>query len=157
MSEKPCGLCLAYDEKDRLVHRNDYAVCVVPSTPIWEGHTMVVPKTHVERLHHLQSNELSAYMELRDEVIDRLMELYRTDIPPLVAQNNGKWSTQPHAHEQIAPSYGHFKELLELRDFIEKHPNLSGKGIVDGVKTTLDQLRRTPKETLEEMAKELRF
>ncbi len=154
MSEKPCGLCLAYTEDRRLVHRNDHAVCVVPTTPLWEGHTMVVPRRHVLRLHELPPNELSAYMELRDQIVDRLMQFY-PNIPPLAGQNNGKHSTQGHAHEQIAPSYGHFKELLHLRNFLEG--NELGRLITDENAKLVKALGNTPKETLEEMAAKLRF
>ncbi|MBI2498710.1 HIT domain-containing protein [Candidatus Woesearchaeota archaeon] len=154
MSEKPCGLCLAYNEDIRLVHRNDYAFGAVPTTPICLGHIIVVPKRHVQRFHELPPNELSAYFELRDQIVDRLMELH-PDMPPLVGQNNGKWSTQPHAHEQIAPSRGHFKELLYLRDFLEG--GKVGNLILAENNRLVRALGDTPKETLEEMASKLRF
>src|SRR3989344_5733238 len=112
------------------------------------------PKTHALRLHDLPPNELSAYMELRDQVVDRLMQLY-PDMPPLVGQNNGKWSTQPHTHEQIAPSCGHFKELLYLRSFLEE--GRVGDLILTENTRRVKLLNDTPKETLEEMATKLRF
>ncbi|GCF13770.1 HIT family protein [Haloarcula mannanilytica] len=107
MSED-CIFCqiVAGDIPSRTVYEDDTVLAFLDANPLSPGHTLVIPKTHHERL-----NDTPA--DVAGEVLSTLHELVpaveaAVDAPAsTVAFNNGEEAGQevPHVHGHIIPRF----------------------------------------------------
>ncbi|MBS3116245.1 HIT family protein [Candidatus Woesearchaeota archaeon] len=145
--ESLCGLCLAYEEEYRIVTKNDYAVVVVSTYPLRDGHLLITPRRHVLRLDELTAEESGAINEILYNSQQRLLRAY-PEHPPIHAMQTGRHSSQPHIHYHMIPSDSHFRVL-----WTTVHDS-SGRLVVQK-----DRERINPpytQEKLEDMARKLR-
>ncbi len=134
-----CVLCDALDEKYRVVLEDEHSFSIVNREPLIEGHLMVLPKRHVERLGDLTPDESMSISKMLGRLSDVLEHAFPE--PNMIALNMGKNTSQDHLHFHIMPSEisGGFrgvytaamkrpfrveadkKKLADTADFIRKH------------------------------------
>ena len=99
-----CLFCriVAGEEPAFVVRRTDELTAFLDTRPLFKGHTLVVPNTHVATLVELPR-------ELRDPLLAAVQHLARTMVDTLGAQgsfvavNNVVSQSVPHLHVHVAP------------------------------------------------------
>ena len=89
---------LVYDDEDHIAFLDKY--------PIDDGHTLVIPKKHYERITDMDSNDVGELFSLIPKIAKAVLLGAGADAFSL-AQNNGKAAKQiiPHVHVHIIPRY----------------------------------------------------
>ena len=85
-----------------IVYEDDNAVAFLDHRPLFPGHTLLVPREHVETLGELPTKILAPYFEaaqLLSRVVESAMEAEGT----FVAMNNRVSQSVPHLHVHIVP------------------------------------------------------
>jgi diadenosine tetraphosphate (Ap4A) HIT family hydrolase len=97
-----CPFC-AIDPK-RVLLTSDVAIAFFDSFPVTEGHTLVVPREHVESLYQLSAEDQSALWELASAARSLLTHWYAPD-GFNIAVNDGAAAGQTigHAHIHVIP------------------------------------------------------
>ena len=90
--------------ESRIWHQNEVGLAIWDSYPLTEGHTLVIPKQHVDSLFDLSPNEQQAVWQLVSQVRSKLA----TDLNPdgfNVGVNDGiaAGQTVMHAHIHVVP------------------------------------------------------
>ena len=100
-----CVFCNIVNEKDFLIE-NDLAVAFYDSFPVSTGHTLIIPKRHVETYFELTNKEMNAIFDLSKEVKKFLDKEYHPD-GYNVGFNVGVSGGQSvmHCHMHIIPRY----------------------------------------------------
>jgi diadenosine tetraphosphate (Ap4A) HIT family hydrolase len=104
MPADACPFCDASPE--RILGSNDHAIAIPDGYPVADGHTLVVPRRHVNSLFDLSSEERAAVWALADEVRQQLFERFRPD-GFNVGLNDGlaAGQTVDHAHVHVIPRF----------------------------------------------------
>ena len=99
-----CPFCQLHPE--RVLASNEAAVALLDSYPITEGHTLVVPRKHVNSIYQLPESEEVAIWELVRAVREQLILKHKPD-GFTIGINDGAAAGQtvPHAHVHIIPRY----------------------------------------------------
>ncbi|WP_229125168.1 HIT family protein [Halapricum desulfuricans] len=105
MSED-CIFCGIVDGEipGRTVYEDDAALAFLDANPLTMGHTLVVPKTHYERLEDIPAGEATDFYAALHEVVPAVEDA--VDAPAAtVAFNNGEAAGQevPHVHAHVIP------------------------------------------------------
>ena len=89
---------LVYEEKDHIAFLDKY--------PIDDGHTLVIPRKHYEKITDMDSNDVGKIFSLIPKIAKAVLAGAGADAFSL-AQNNGKAAKQiiPHVHIHIIPRY----------------------------------------------------
>ena len=89
---------LVYEDKDHIAFLDKY--------PIDDGHTLVIPKKHYEKITDMDSNDVGKIFSLIPKIAKAVLAGAGADAFSL-AQNNGKAAKQiiPHVHIHIIPRY----------------------------------------------------
>ena len=89
---------VVYEDKDHIAFLDIY--------PIDEGHTLVIPKKHYERITDMDSDDVGKIFSLIPKITKAILLGAGADAFSL-AQNNGKAAKQiiPHVHVHIIPRY----------------------------------------------------
>ena len=89
---------LVYEDKDHIAILDKY--------PIDDGHTLVIPRKHHEKITDMDSNDVGKIFSLIPKIAKALLAGAGADAFSL-AQNNGKAAKQiiPHVHIHIIPRY----------------------------------------------------
>ena len=89
---------IIYDDNDHIAFLDKY--------PIDDGHTLVIPKKHYERITDMNSNDVGKIFSLIPKIAKAVLLGAGADAFSL-AQNNGKAAKQiiPHVHIHIIPRY----------------------------------------------------
>ncbi|HJJ22066.1 MAG: HIT family protein [Crenarchaeota archaeon] len=89
---------VVYEDKDHIAFLDKY--------PIDEGHTLVIPKKHYERITDMDSDDVGKIFSLIPKIAKAILLGSGADAFSL-AQNNGKAAKQiiPHVHVHIIPRY----------------------------------------------------
>ncbi len=85
-----------------IVYEDDNSVAFLDHRPLFPGHTLLVPREHVETLGELSTKILGPYFEaaqLLSRVIESAMEAEGT----FVAMNNRVSQSVPHLHVHVVP------------------------------------------------------
>lgn len=87
-----------YEDKDHVAFLDKY--------PIDDGHTLVIPKKHYERITDMDSNDVGEIFSIVPKIAKAVLSGAGADAFSL-AQNNGKAAKQiiPHVHIHIIPRY----------------------------------------------------
>ncbi|HSG28711.1 MAG TPA: HIT family protein [Candidatus Krumholzibacterium sp.] len=98
-----CPFC----DPEIVIFDNDHAVAVPDRSPVSRGHTLIIPKRHVETLFDATDEEVLACWQLVQQVRDRLEGEYSPD-GYNIAVNSGRAAGQSvmHAHIHVIPRYG---------------------------------------------------
>jgi len=89
---------LVYEDKDHIAFLDKY--------PIDNGHTLVIPRKHHEKITDMDSNDVGKIFSLIPKIAKAVLAGAGADAFSL-AQNNGKAAKQiiPHVHIHIIPRY----------------------------------------------------
>ncbi|HTH07364.1 MAG TPA: HIT family protein [Ilumatobacteraceae bacterium] len=99
-----CVFCavIAGDVSSHVVYRDDAAIVFLDRSPVFKGHTLVVPTRHVETLPDLEPHEIESYFSLVQKVsavVPRALESDGT----FVAINNVVSQSVAHLHTHVVP------------------------------------------------------
>lgn len=100
-----CGI-VAGEIPGRIVGENDHAVAFLDANPMAPGHTLVVPRSHRERLADATSAETQAVFELVHELTPAIEAAVDAD-GATVGVNDGTAAGQevPHTHAHVIPRF----------------------------------------------------
>jgi histidine triad (HIT) family protein len=101
---KPCQFCtiVAGDTPAFRVLDDDVAVAFLDARPVFPGHTLLVPRVHVETLADLPT-ELLEPLFTRAQWLARAMEDGLGAAGSFVAMNNRVSQSVPHLHVHVVP------------------------------------------------------
>ena len=103
-----CIFCDILDGKreGHFVYEDDDHIAFLDKYPIDDGHTLVIPKKHYERITDMDSNDVGTLFSLVPKIAKAVLLGSGADAFSL-AQNNGKAAKQiiPHVHVHIIPRY----------------------------------------------------
>lgn len=99
-----CPFCNLLDS--RIVDANELAVAIRDAFPVSEGHTLVIPRRHVESLFDLSPDEVSAVMALLHRAKPDLDESHHAagyNVGINIGRDAGQ--TVMHMHLHLIPRY----------------------------------------------------
>jgi histidine triad (HIT) family protein len=132
---KPCAFCAIIGgrrEVSHVVHETDGVVAFLDIRPVFVGHTLVVPRDHIETLLDLPDEAIGPYFGEVQRVtaaVTEAMDAHGT----FVALNNVVSQSVPHLHTHVVPrrrkdglrgffwprtKYGSEVEMVETADRI---------------------------------------
>ena len=93
-------------EPDRIISESDYTVTIRDGYPVSEGHTLIIPKRHVESFFELQAIEKAAVLQALDEAKETLDKEFSPD-GYNIGINDGEAAGQTvmHLHVHLIPRY----------------------------------------------------
>jgi histidine triad (HIT) family protein len=100
----PCTFCriVAGELPAAVVHRDEHALAFLDHTPLFWGHTLVVPVEHHELLTDLPHEQVGPYFARVQRLagaVERAMAAQGT----FVAMNNRVSQSVPHLHTHVVP------------------------------------------------------
>jgi histidine triad (HIT) family protein len=101
---KPCAFCavVAGDVPADIVHSGPTTVAFLDTKPVFPGHVLLVPRTHVTTLADLPPDELPAFFTLAQR-LERAVEGAMDAPGSLVLINNVISQSVPHLHLHVIP------------------------------------------------------
>lgn len=89
-----------------IVYEDENVVAFLDANPLTEGHTLVVPREHVERVGDISADLAGPYFEPVPRIVDAVEAAVGADGATL-AWNDGSAAGQevPHAHLHIVPRW----------------------------------------------------
>ena len=101
-----CIFCDILDGKreGHIVYEDETHIAFLDKYPIDDGHTLVIPKKHYERITDMDSKDVGNIFSLIPKIAKAVLSGTGADAFSL-AQNNGKAAKQiiPHVHIHIIP------------------------------------------------------
>jgi histidine triad (HIT) family protein len=85
-----------------IVYEDDNSVAFLDHRPLFYGHTLLVPREHVETLGELPSNIIGPYFEAA-QFLSRAVESAMDAEGTFVAMNNRVSQSVPHLHVHVVP------------------------------------------------------
>jgi histidine triad (HIT) family protein len=103
-ADKDCLFCrIALGEvKAFVVYEDDRALAFLDFRPLFPGHSLVIPRDHVETLNDLPSELVGPFFE-KVKLISRAVETGMSAEGTFVAMNNRVSQSIPHLHAHIVP------------------------------------------------------
>ena len=106
MSDDDCVFCRIVDGEipSHTVHEDEHTYAFLDANPLSLGHTLVVPKTHHERLNDMPAALAGEVMETLHAVVPAVEAAVDADATT-VAFNDGESAGQevPHVHGHVVP------------------------------------------------------
>jgi histidine triad (HIT) family protein len=101
---RPCLFCeiVAGRAPAHVVLDDEVAVAFLDVRPLFPGHTLLVPRAHVETLAEMPSALLEPYFA-RAQRLSRAMESVMGAAGSFVAMNNRVSQSVPHLHTHVVP------------------------------------------------------
>jgi histidine triad (HIT) family protein len=101
---RPCPFCeiVAGRQPAHVVLDDEVAVAFLDVRPLFPGHTLLVPREHVETLPDLPAPLLAPYFS-RAQRLARVMETTLGAAGSFVALNNRISQSVPHLHTHVVP------------------------------------------------------
>lgn len=101
-----CIFCAiaAGDIPSARVHEDEHTLGFLDIQPLREGHALVIPKAHAQRIEDLEASDASALMAATQAVVRSLKQALGVE-DTTVAINNGPDAGQevPHVHVHVVP------------------------------------------------------
>ena len=99
-----------------IVYEDESHIAFLDKYPIDDGHTLVIPKKHYERITDMDSNNVGEIFSIVPKIAKAVLSGAGADAFSL-AQNNGKAAKQiiPHVHIHIIPRYNNKGTLWTKR------------------------------------------
>ena len=85
-----------------IVYEDDNSVAFLDHRPLFHGHTLLVPREHVETLDELSSKIVGPYFEAA-QLLSRAVESGMDAEGTFVAMNNRVSQSVPHLHVHVVP------------------------------------------------------
>jgi histidine triad (HIT) family protein len=104
-SGKPCGFCAIVTgerEATHVVHETDDVVAFLDHRPVFVGHTLVVPRDHLDNLLDLAPEQIGPYFAEVQRVtaaVTKAMDAHGS----FVAMNNVVSQSVAHLHTHVVP------------------------------------------------------
>lgn len=117
-----CPFCDINKEKSRIIRRYKYCFVMFSNPRLMEGHLLVVPKRHVEKLSDLNKNELQELIDVTTKYQEKILKNISPgcDIShhyrPFIKNNKLKVE---HLHIHLRPRFDH-DELYQKSQIHEK-------------------------------------
>ncbi len=104
MAESDCPFCTL--PTDRIISESDYTLTIRDDFPVSEGHTLIIPKRHVQSFFELKAIEKAAVLQALDEAKEFLDNEYSPD-GYNIGINDGEAAGQTvmHLHVHLIPRY----------------------------------------------------
>ena len=104
MPGKDCPFCNL--PADRIISKSDYAVTTRDGFPVSDGHTLIIPKRHVQSFFELQAIEKAAVLQALDNAKETLDRESSPD-GYNIGINDGEAAGQTvmHLHVHLIPRY----------------------------------------------------
>ncbi len=104
MPEIGCSFCTL--STDRIIAESDYTLTIRDGFPVSEGHTLIIPKRHVQSFFELQANEREVILQALDEAKEALDKEFSPD-GYNIGINDGEAAGQTvmHLHVHLIPRY----------------------------------------------------
>lgn len=124
-----CVFCKIIDGEipGNIIYESDDVVAFLDANPVSKGHTLVVPKKHVEDIHGAE--EMQYMWDALVKVSDAVEQAF--DLEGInIAQNNGEAAGQEvfHLHFHVTPVYtGDELEITYNRSELENSDEIAGK------------------------------
>jgi diadenosine tetraphosphate (Ap4A) HIT family hydrolase len=114
-NDRECPFCSKEILDLQAIEENNSAIALYTHRPITKGHSLIIPKRHVEKFHELTQNELSDIQKL----INQIHEVSESKLEIgsyLLLQKNGKEVGQSvaHLHFHYIPRHKKEKSVLKL-------------------------------------------
>ena len=113
-----CIFCdiLAGKRDGHIVYEDNKHIAFLDKYPIYDGHTLVIPKKHFERITDMDSNDVGEIFSIVPKIAKAVLSGAGADAFSL-AQNNGKAAKQiiPHVHIHIITRYNNKGTLWTKR------------------------------------------
>jgi diadenosine tetraphosphate (Ap4A) HIT family hydrolase len=101
---KTCPFCTSLES--RVFLENDLALAILDGFPISEGHSLIIPKRHVNSIFEIQKNELLGLFNLLTDVKNKLTEQFSPDGFNIgINDNEAAGQTINHLHIHLIPRY----------------------------------------------------
>jgi diadenosine tetraphosphate (Ap4A) HIT family hydrolase len=93
-------------DPDRIISESDYTVTIRDGFPVSEGHTLIIPKRHVQSFFELQAIEKATILQALDEAKEALVKKLSPD-GYNIGINDGEAAGQTvmHLHVHLIPRY----------------------------------------------------
>jgi len=85
-----------------VVYEDDNSIAFLDHRPLFHGHTLLVPREHVETLGELSSKVVAPYFEAA-QLLSRAVESGMDAEGTFVAMNNRVSQSVPHLHVHVVP------------------------------------------------------
>ena len=85
-----------------IVYEDDTSVAFLDHRPLFHGHTLLIPREHVETLGELSSKIVAPYFEAA-QLLSRAVESAMDAEGTFVAMNNRVSQSVPHLHVHVVP------------------------------------------------------
>jgi histidine triad (HIT) family protein len=89
-------------------YEDDYHVAFLDKYPIDEGHSLIIPRKHHEKITDMDPDDVGNIFKIVPKIAKAILDATGADAFSL-GQNNGKAAKQiiPHVHIHIIPRYDH--------------------------------------------------
>ncbi len=104
MTSNTCLFCdiVAHRQSAEIIFEDDFVCMFLDKTPLFPGHTLIVPKQHCETLTDLPQ-ELLAPFFTRLQRLSQVVKVAMNAQGSFVAINNTVSQSVPHAHFHVVP------------------------------------------------------
>ena len=104
MAEDNCLFCriVSGEVQATLVYEDDRSVAFLDHRPLFHGHTLLVPRVHVETLGELPALLVGPFFETA-QLLSRAVESALDAEGTFVAMNNRVSQSVPHLHVHVVP------------------------------------------------------
>ena len=104
MVDTDCPFCTL--PTDRIISESDYTITIRDGFPVSKGHTLIIPKRHVQSFFELQAIEKAAVLQALDEAKEALDNEFSPD-GYNIGINDGEAAGQTvmHLHIHLIPRY----------------------------------------------------
>ena len=104
MDKSDCPFCTL--SPDRIISESDYTVTIRDGFPVSEGHTLIIPKRHVQSFFELKAIEKAAILQALDEAKEAMDKEFSPD-GYNIGINDGEAAGQTvmHLHVHLIPRY----------------------------------------------------
>jgi diadenosine tetraphosphate (Ap4A) HIT family hydrolase len=104
MIDENCPFCSL--GSDRIISESDYSLTILDGFPVSNGHTLIIPKRHVQSFFELQAIEKAAVLQALDEAKEALEKEFSPG-GYNIGINDGEAAGQTvmHLHVHLIPRY----------------------------------------------------
>jgi histidine triad (HIT) family protein len=104
MPTRPCPFCeiVAGARPAHIVLDDEVVVAFLDARPLFPGHTLLVPREHLETLADLPAERLGAYFERAQRLAGAMEDVFGA-AGSFVAINNRVSQSVPHLHTHVVP------------------------------------------------------
>lgn len=139
--ETACPFC-EKTKPDYFIERDQFAA-IYNISPILPGHSLVIPRKHIESLFELSDEELSAFMLLGRDVAKLLMDVFNTDaFDWAIQEKEAAGQSVAHLHMHVVP-----RKIGDLPDPGDWYQKLERNDMTDI--DTYDQFRLSEQQLME--------